>query len=101
MNNYISIDVYKPRSSIIYGDVFILNIPDELHDVGYEDECWESDSNLFEEYEVALKLQGLEKGLYRLNIKPYNEKSLNTVIRHAREYKKYEFFQIIDCVKLV
>lgn len=95
LNVIVDINIYKSDKGIL-----ILNIPDCLRKAGYLDECYECDSNLFEDYEAKIKLNSVAKGVYKVTIKPYNNKNIKTVIRDAKEYKKFEFFEIINHEKI-
>lgn len=96
MNWWIDIGVYKMKS----GNYFILNIPNELKEVGYLEECYEEDCNLLKEDEIK-KLDNEEFGYYSLILKPVNNKlSYSEVIEEAKK-NKWNLFIIEDFTKKV
>lgn len=96
MNWWIEIGVYKMKS----GNYFILNIPNELKEVGYSEECYEEDSILLVEEEIK-KLDNENFGYYSLKLKPVNNKlSYAEVIEEAKK-NKWNLFIIEDFTKRV
>ncbi|APR02639.1 hypothetical protein HYH70_17850 [Clostridium botulinum] len=92
----IGVGIYKMKS----GNYFILDIPAEMKDVGYEEECYEEDSNLLEEGEIR-KLDNEEYGYYSLVLKPVNDSlSYNEVLEKAKQ-GKWHLFSIKDFVKRI
>ncbi|WP_434284646.1 hypothetical protein [Clostridium botulinum] len=92
----IGVGIYKMKS----GNYFILDIPAEMKDVGYEEECYEEDSNLLEENQIR-KLDNEEYGYYSLVLKSVNDSlSYNEVLEKAKQ-GKWHLFSIKDFVKRI
>lgn len=82
------------------GEYLILNIPNELADVGYSEECYEGDGILLVEDEIK-KLDKENFGYYSLKLRPANNKlSYTEVIEEAKE-NKWNLFIIEDFTKRV
>lgn len=96
MDWWIGIGIFKMKS----GKYFILDIPKEMKDVGYEEECYEEDSKLLEEYEIS-KLDNEDYGYYSLSLRPVDKGiSYNEVLERAKQ-GKWSLFFIKDFVKRV
>lgn len=96
MDWWIGIGIYKLKS----GKYFILDIPGEMKDVGYTEECYEEDSILLAENEIS-KLNSEEYGYYSLNLKPVDKDiSYNEVLKDAKK-GKLNLFRITDFIKRV
>lgn len=92
----IGVGIYKMKS----GNYFILDIPAEMKDVGYEEECYEEDSNLLEENQIR-KLDNEEYGYYSLVLKSVNDSlSYNEVLKKGKQ-GKWHLFSIKDFVKRI
>ncbi|KGO15588.1 hypothetical protein NZ45_00865 [Clostridium botulinum] len=92
----IGVGIYKMKS----GNYFILDIPAEMKNVGYEEECYEEDSNLLEENQIR-KLDNEEYGYYSLVLKSVNDSlSYNEVLEKAKQ-GKWHLFSIKDFVKRI
>ena len=95
MDWWIGVGIYKLKS----GNFFILDIPNEMKDAGYIDECFEEDSNLLEESEIS-KLNDKEYGYYSLQLKPKKDISYNEILENTKT-GKYTLFVIKDIVKRI
>ena len=94
MDWWIGVGMYKMKT----GKYFILDIPTEMREVGYEEECYEEDSKLLEEYEIS-KLDNEEYGYYSLFLRPINKDvSYNEVLEKAKQ-GKWNLFVIKEFVK--
>jgi hypothetical protein len=93
MDWWIWVGIYKMKS----GEYFILDMPKEMTEVGYKEECYEKDSDLLEEYEIS-KLDNEEYGYYSLSLKSVNDISYNEVLEKAKQ-GKWSLFLIKDFVK--
>lgn len=94
MDWWITITLYKTKN----GNYFILNIPKEMKEVGYKGECYEEDSNLFEESELS-KLSKEECGVYRMTLKTtIHNISYEEVLEKAKQGKWF-FFTIQYYIK--
>ena len=92
----IGIGIYKMKS----GKCFILDIPAEMKEAGYEEECYEEDSKLLEDYEVS-KLDNEEYGYYSLILRPVDKGvPYNEILKKAKQGKRSLFF-IKDFIKRV
>lgn len=93
---YVGVGIYKFKN----GNYFILDIPEEMQDAGYEEECYEEDSNLLAEGEIR-KLDNEEYGYYSLVLKPSDELlSYDKILENAKE-KKYVSFKIREFIKRI
>ncbi|WP_275372692.1 hypothetical protein [Clostridium tertium] len=94
MDWWISVRIYKMKS----GEYFILDIPTEMKEVGYGEECYEEDSKLLVEHEIS-KLDNEEYGCYSLVLITVDKKmSYNEVLEKAKQ-GKWSLFLIKEFVK--
>lgn len=93
MDWWIGVGIYKMKS----GQYFILDIPTEIREVGYKEECYEEDSKLLNKYEIS-KLENEEYGYYTLILRPIEDISYNEVIEKAKQ-GEWNLFVIKDFIK--
>lgn len=87
MKWWIGIGIYKMKS----GNYFVLNIPDEMEQVGYNSECYEEDSVILGKNEIH-KLNNEEYGYYTLKLVPEDKGiTYKEVIESAKRGRWYSF----------
>lgn len=98
MNWWIVIGIYKTKT----GRYFILDITEEMKQLGYREEVYEEDSNIFDEDEIK-KLDEAEYGYYSVSIRPKDEKFHEGTTKWIDEAKKENlaYFEVIKFIKRV
>lgn len=93
----IEILVYKFE---IQKEFFILNIPKEISDLGYETECYGCDSMLFDG-EDAYALQDKGKGIYKLICETLEELTFEKIKNATEEKDSIHYcFSIVGITKI-